>query len=90
MQQEIMIGPPGAGKTMLANRIPTILHDLSFEKSIEVSRSFSVIGPLVLAKHKARIGCNPATGEAIKIPAKTVVKMRIAKAAKEAIVPKKK
>ena len=33
------------------------------------------------------MGRNPATGEALKIPAKTVVKMRVAKAAKEAIVP---
>ncbi len=48
------------------------------------------IGKLVLAKRKARMGRNPATGEAIKIPAKTVVKMRVAKAAKEAIVPGKK
>jgi DNA-binding protein HU-beta len=39
---------------------------------------------------QARMGRNPATGEKIKIPAKTVVKMRIAKAAKEAIVPKNK
>jgi DNA-binding protein HU-beta len=45
------------------------------------------IGKLVLLKKKARMGRNPATGEAIKILAKTVVKMRIAKAAKEAIVP---
>ena len=48
------------------------------------------IGKLVISKRKARMGRNPATGEAIKIPAKTVVKMRVAKAAKEAIVPKKK
>jgi len=48
------------------------------------------VGKLVLVKRKARMGRNPATGEAIKIPAKTVVKMRIAKAAKEAIVPPKK
>jgi DNA-binding protein HU-beta len=48
------------------------------------------IGKLVLSKRKARMGRNPATGAEIKIPAKTVVKMRIAKAAKEAIVPKKK
>jgi len=47
------------------------------------------IGKLVLSKRKARMGRNPATGEAIKIPAKTVVKMRIAKACKEAIVPPK-
>ena len=48
------------------------------------------IGKLVLVRRKARMGRNPATGKAIKIPAKTVVKMRIAKAAKEAIVPGKK
>ena len=48
------------------------------------------IGKLVLVKRKARMGHNPATGKAIKIPAKTVVKMRIAKAAKEAIVPGRK
>ncbi len=54
--------------------------------------SFTVpgIGKLVLVKRKARMGRNPATGATIKIPAKTVVKMRIAKAAKEAIVPPKK
>ncbi len=48
------------------------------------------IGKMVLVKRKARMGRNPATGKAIKIPAKTVVKMRISKAAKEAIVPPKK
>jgi DNA-binding protein HU-beta len=48
------------------------------------------IGKLVLVKRKARMGRNPATGKALKIPAKTVVKMRIAKAAKVAIVPGRK
>lgn len=48
------------------------------------------IGKLVKVKRKARMGRNPATGESIKIPAKTVVKMRIAKACKDAIVPPKK
>ena len=48
------------------------------------------IGKLVLVKRKARMGRNPGTGEVIKIAAKTVVKMRIAKAAKEASVPGKK
>ena len=47
------------------------------------------VGKLVLSKRKARIGRNPATGAEIKIPAKTVVKMRIAKACKDAIVPPK-
>ena len=36
------------------------------------------------------MGRNPATGEPLKIPAKTVVKMRVTKAAKEAIVPGRK
>ena len=48
------------------------------------------IGKLVMVKRKARMGRNPATGEAMKIPAKTVVRMRVAKAAKEAIVSPKK
>lgn len=47
------------------------------------------IGKLVLVKRKARMGRNPATGESIKIPAKKVVKFRIAKAAKDAILPGK-
>jgi DNA-binding protein HU-beta len=48
------------------------------------------VGKLVLVKRKARMGRNPATGATIKIAAKTVVKMRIAKTAKEAIVPGRK
>ena len=47
------------------------------------------IGRLVRVDRKARIGRNPATGETIKIPAKKVVKFRVAKAAKDAIVPPK-
>ncbi len=48
------------------------------------------IGRLVRVERKARTGRNPATGETIKIPAKKVVKFRVAKAAKDAIVPPKK
>ena len=48
------------------------------------------IGRLVRVDRKARIGRNPATGEAIKIPAKKVVKFRLAKSVKEAIIPPKK
>ena len=48
------------------------------------------IGRLVRQDRKARMGRNPATGEAIKIPAKKVVKFRVAKAVKDAIVPPKK
>ena len=45
------------------------------------------IGKSVLVKRKARKGRNPQTGKEIKIPAKTVVKVRPAKAFKEAIIP---
>ena len=48
------------------------------------------IGRLVRQDRKARVGRNPATGETIKIPAKKVVKFRVAKAAKDSIVPPKK
>ena len=46
------------------------------------------LGKLVLVERKARIGKNPATGETIKIPKKKVVKFRVAKAAKDAILGK--
>ncbi len=48
------------------------------------------IGKLVKSQRKARMGRNPQTGAAIKIPAKTVVKFRVAKACKDAVVPPKK
>lgn len=44
------------------------------------------IGKLVKVQRKARTGRNPATGEEIQIPAKTVVKFRVAKAAKDAVL----
>lgn len=44
------------------------------------------LGKLELKQRKARMGRNPATGETIKIPAKKVVKFRVAKAAKDAIL----
>jgi len=47
------------------------------------------LGKLVLVDRKARMGRNPATVETIKIAAKKVVKFRIAKACKDAIVPPK-
>jgi DNA-binding protein HU-beta len=47
------------------------------------------LGRLVKSQRKARTGRNPATGEAIKIPAKTVVKFRLSKAVSDQIVPPK-
>jgi len=54
----------------------------------QAKNSFTVpgLGKLVLVNRKARQGRNPATGETIQIPAKRVVKFRVAKAAKDAIL----
>jgi DNA-binding protein HU-beta len=56
----------------------------------EAPNGFTIpgLGKLVLVHRKARMGRNPATGEPIHIPAKTVLKFRIAKAAKDACTPK--
>ena len=58
----------------------------------QAKNSFTLpgIGKLVLVNRKARIGRNPATGQEIQIPAKKVVKFRVAKAAKDAILGAKK
>jgi len=58
----------------------------------EAKNSFTIpdIGKLVMVKRKARMGRNPQTGAAIQIPAKTVLKFRIAKACKDAVLGGKK
>ena len=58
----------------------------------EAKNAFTLpgLGKLVLVNRKARMGRNPATGATIKIPAKKVVKFRVAKAAKDAILGAKK
>ncbi len=57
----------------------------------EAKNAFTLpgLGKLVLVNRKARTGRNPQTGEPIKIPAKKVVKFRVAKAAKDSILGKK-
>jgi DNA-binding protein HU-beta len=68
-----------------------ILEDLATLAYKEAKNSFTLpgLGKLVLVNRKARMGRNPQTGEAIKIPAKKVVKFRVAKACKESVLGKK-
>jgi len=65
-----------------------ILEQLAALAYKHAKDSFTIpgLGKLVLVNRAARMGRNPATGEAIKIKAKKVVKFRIAKAAKDAIL----
>ncbi|GMV97125.1 MAG: HU family DNA-binding protein [Phycisphaerae bacterium] len=65
-----------------------LLEELANLAYREAKNSFTLpgLGKLVLVNRKARMGRNPATGEAIKIPAKKVVKFRVAKACKDAIL----
>ena len=53
----LMIGPPGAGKTMLAQRLPSILPPLSFEEALETSKIYSVMG--LLPPDKALLTSRP-------------------------------
>ena len=55
-------------------------------KEAKVGFTIPGLGKLVVMSRKARMGRNPATGESIKIPAKKVVKFRVAKACKDAVV----
>jgi DNA-binding protein HU-beta len=71
--------------------VASVLEELAGLAYREAKNAFTLpgIGKLVLVNRKARVGRNPKTGEAIQIPAKTVVKFRVAKACKEAVLPKK-
>lgn len=78
-----------AGSTGRPKRVATqFLDDLAALAYKEAKNSFTIpgVGKLVLVNRMARMGRNPATGEEIKIPAKRVVKFRVSKAAREAIL----
>jgi DNA-binding protein HU-beta len=78
----------------LSNKQVGSFFDLMAQTAVKETKKngeFTIpgLGKLVKAERKARVGRNPQTGEAIKIKAKTVVKFRVAKAAKDAIAPVK-
>ena len=76
-------------KKVAKNLLDTLAHTAVAEVKKNGVFVIPGIGRLVRVHRKARMGRNPATGAAIKIAAKKVVKFRVAKAAKDAIVPPK-
>lgn len=78
-----------AGKMDLSKaQAGQFLDELAKLAYAEAKNGFTLpgIGKLVLVRRKARTGRNPATGETIQIPAKTVVKFRVAKVCKESVL----
>lgn len=80
-----------AEKTGIAKKeVTTLMDELVTMAYSEVKKDGIFVlpgfGKLVKVDRKARAGINPATGVKIQIPAKTVVKFRLAKAAKEALL----
>lgn len=76
----------GTGLTKI--QVNGFLEELAKLAYAEAKDGFTLpgIGKLVLVNRAARMGRNPATGEAIHIPAKTVVKFRVAKVCKESVM----
>jgi DNA-binding protein HU-beta len=78
-----------AAKTGLSKKVAgQFVEELVKLAYKEAKNSFTIpgLGKIVLVNRAARIGRNPATGAQIQIPAKRVVKFRVAKAAKDAIL----
>ncbi|OLD43482.1 MAG: HU family DNA-binding protein [Bacillati bacterium ANGP1] len=78
-----------AGKLALPKKTAAaFLEEMAQLAYREAKNTFTLpgLGKLVLVNRKARMGRNPQTGEPIRIPAKRVVRFRVAKAAKDAIL----
>lgn len=71
-------------------QVKQLLEDLANLAYEEAKNSFTIpgIGKLVLVERKERMARNPRTGEMVQVPAKKVVKFKVAKACKEAILAK--
>lgn len=90
MSKAALIGQLAEQNEMTRKQVVSFIDTLinTAYKNAKNGFTFPGIGKLVLVNRKARMGRNPATGESIKIPAKKVVKFRVAKAAKDAILVK--
>ena len=75
-----------AARSLTKQKLPMAKALSKSQIAATVSEKVGITGKLVLVNRKARMGRNPATGATIKIAAKRVVKFRVAKAAKDAIL----
>jgi len=91
MTKAAIIGHLAQKSELSKKQVTQLLDHLLVLATKEAKNAFVLpgFGKLVLANRKARMGRNPQTGEPIKIPAKRVVKFRIAKALKDAVLGKK-
>jgi DNA-binding protein HU-beta len=81
-----------AKKTDITKKLALEVIEATVELAYKEAKNgftFPGLGKLVIQDRKARMGRNPQTGEEIKIPAKRVLKFRIAKACKDAVLPSK-
>ena len=90
MTKSELLGSLAEGTNMSKKEVGEFLDkvvNLAY-KQVKSSGEFVIpgLGKLVKVNRAARQGRNPATGETIQIPAKTAVKFRVAKAAKEAVL----
>jgi len=91
MTKSAIIGHLAQKSSLSKKQVTDLLDQLASLATKEAKNVFVVpnFGRLVLANRKARMGRNPQTGEPIKIPAKRVVKFRLAKSMKDAVLGKK-
>lgn len=87
-QSQIIEKLSSTDEALTKKQVKGFLDSLAQLAYQEAKNGFTLpgLGKIVLVNRKARTGRNPATGEAIKIPAKKVVKFRVAKAAKDNIL----
>jgi DNA-binding protein HU-beta len=91
MTKSVIIGTLSQKSGLSKKQVVDLMDNLLGLAVKEAKNQFVVpgFGKLVLANRKARMGRNPQTGEPIKIPAKRVVKFRLAKSLKDSVLGKK-
>lgn len=87
MTKNQIIGRLAGDAKLLKKDVAKLMDDLVALAYKEAKNGFTLpgLGKLVLVDRKARMGRNPQTGQPIKIPAKTVLKFRISKVAKDLV-----